>query len=133
MRYLLDTNAVIGILRGRSRSLLARYITVPRVRVCTCSPVRAELLYGALRSAKPAENRAKQEEFLDELTSFDFDDRAAEAYAHARAHVEASGEQLGAMDYAIAAIAIANDLTVVTHNVREFSRVPGLSYDDWEA
>jgi tRNA(fMet)-specific endonuclease VapC len=81
MRYLLDTNAVIGILRGRSRSLLARYVTVPRVRICTCSPVRAELFYGSLRSAKPAENRAKQEEFLDELLSLDFDDRAAEAYA----------------------------------------------------
>jgi tRNA(fMet)-specific endonuclease VapC len=133
MRYLLDTNAVIGILRGRSRSLLARYITVPRVRVCTCSPVRAELLYGSLRSAKPVENRAKQEEFLDGLLSFDFDNRAAEAYARARAEVEASSGSLGAMDYAIAAIAIANDLTVVTHNVREFSRVPNLSYDDWEA
>lgn len=46
--------------------------------------------------------------------------------------MEASGGQLGAMDYAIAAIAIANDLTVITHNVREFSRVPSLSYDDWE-
>jgi len=51
MRYLLDTNAVIGVLRGRSRSLLARYITVPRVRICTCSPVRAELFYGSQRSA----------------------------------------------------------------------------------
>ena len=132
MRYLLDTNAVIGILRGRSRSLLARYVTVPRVRLCTCSPVRAELLYGSLRSAKPAENRAKQEEFLEDLSSFDFDDSAAEAYARARAQVEAGGGHLGAMDYAIAAIALANDLTLVTHNVREFSRVPNLSYDDWE-
>lgn len=132
MRYLLDTNAVIGILRGRSRTLLARYITVPRVRICTCSPVRAELFYGALRSAKPSENRARQEEFLDGLTSFDFDDRAADCYARARAQVEASGGKLGAMDYIIAAIAAANDLTLVTHNVREFSRVPGLRYDDWE-
>jgi tRNA(fMet)-specific endonuclease VapC len=132
MRYLLDTNAVIGILRGRSRSLLARYVTVPRVRICTCSPVRAELLYGSLRSAKPAENRAKQEEFLEGLVSFDFDNRAAEEYARARTHVDASRTQIGAMDYLIAAIAIANDLTVVTHNVREFSRVPDLLYDDWE-
>jgi tRNA(fMet)-specific endonuclease VapC len=132
MRYLLDTNAVIGILRGRSRALLARYVTVPRARLCTCSIVRAELFYGSLRSAKPAENRAKQEELLDGMVSFDFDDRAAEAYARARAQVEASGGSLGAMDYAIAAIAIANDLMLVTHNVREFSRVPGLRYDDWE-
>ena len=84
MRYLLDTNAVIGNLRGRSRSLLARYVTVPRVRICMCSPVRAELFYGSLRSAKPSENRAKQEEFLDGLTSFDFDDSAADAYARVR-------------------------------------------------
>jgi tRNA(fMet)-specific endonuclease VapC len=132
MRYLLDTNAVIGILRGRSRALLARYVTVPRVRICTCSLVRAELFYGSLRSAKPEENRAKQEEFLDGQLSFDFDDSAAEAYARARMQVEVAGGGLGAMDYGIAAIAIANDLTLVTHNVREFSRVPGLSYDDWE-
>ena len=132
MMYLLDTNAVIGILRGRSRPLLARYVTVPRVRICTCSPVRAELFYGSLRSAKPGENRAKQEEFLDGLTTFDFDDRAAEAYARARAHVEAGGTSLGAMDYLIAAIAIANDLVLVTHNLREFSRIPDLRYDDWE-
>ncbi len=132
MRYLLDTNAVIGILRGRSRSLLARYVTVPRVRICTCSLVRAELFYGSLRSAKPAENRAKQEEFLEGQESFDFDDRAADAYARARAAVEASGGSLGAMDYGIAAIALANDLTLVTHNVREFSLVPGLLYEDWE-
>lgn len=132
MRYLLDTNAVIGILRGRSRSLLARYVTVPRVRICTCSAVRAELLYGSLRSAKPAENRAKQEEFLEGLTSFDFDDRAADAYARIRVQVEENGGNLGAMDYMIAAIAVANDLMLITHNTREFSRVPGLLYDDWE-
>jgi tRNA(fMet)-specific endonuclease VapC len=133
MRYLLDTNAVIGVLRGQSRPLLARYVTVPRVRICTCSPVRAELLYGSLRSAKPVQNRAAQEEFLDGLVSFDFDDRAAEVYAGLRAHVETSGSRMGAMDYIIAAIAVANDLTLVTHNVREFSRAPGLLYDDWEA
>ena len=132
MRYLLDTNAVIGILRGRSRSLLARYVTVPRVRLCTSSVVRAELFYGSLRSAKPVDNRAKQEELLDGLVSFDFDDHAADAYARVRAQVEASGGQLGAMDYAIAAICLANDLTLITHNVREFSRVPDLVYDDWE-
>jgi len=132
VRYLLDTNAVIGILRGRSRPLLARYVTVPRVRICTCSPVRAELLYGSLRSAKAAENRQSQEEFLEGLTSFDFDARAAESYASIRAAVEGAGGSLGAMDYLIAAIAVANDLMLITHNVREFSRVPGLRYDDWE-
>ncbi len=66
------------------------------------------------------------------MISFDFDDAAAEAYAHIRAEVEARGAHLGAMDYMIAAIGLANDLTLVTHNVREFSRVPGLLYDDWE-
>ena len=132
MNYLLDTNVVIGILRGRSRPLLSRYMTVPRVRLCTCSPVRAELYYGSLRSAKPAENRKKQEELLDGLPTYDFDDRAAEAYAQARAYVEAGGTLIGSMDYLIAAIAIANDLVLVTHNVRDFARIPGLSYDDWE-
>lgn len=60
MRYLLDTNAVIGILRGKKLELLARVAIVPRSSIHTCSVVKAELFYGSLRSARPRENREAQ-------------------------------------------------------------------------
>lgn len=133
MRYLLDTNTVIGILRGKKPELLARVATVPRASLCTCSVVKAELFYGSLRSAKPRENRQAQEALLDGLTSHDFDDRAVEHYAQIRATIEASGTPIGSMDYLIASIALAHNLVLVTHNTREFARVPGLQMEDWEA
>ncbi len=133
MSYLLDTNTVIGILRARSPGLLARAAAVPRAMLRTCSVVKAELFYGSLRSAKPRENREAQERFLNGVTSHDFDNRAAEEYASLRAVVEAAGTPIGGNDYLIAAIALAHDLVVVTHNTREFVRVPRLRVEDWEA
>ncbi|MEZ4299023.1 MAG: type II toxin-antitoxin system VapC family toxin [Polyangiaceae bacterium] len=132
MSYLLDTNTVIGILRGRKPELLARLAMVPRSSLHTCSVVKAELFYGSQRSAKPRENRAAQQAFLVGLTSHDFDDGAAEHYARIRAEIEASGLPIGSMDYLIASIALAHDLVLVTHNTREFARVSGLQIEDWE-
>lgn len=94
--------------------------------------VKAELFYGSIRSARPRENREVQEAFLDGLTSHDFDDRAVEQYARIRGALDASGTPIGAMDYLIASIALAHDLVLVTHNLREFERVPGLRIEDWE-
>ena len=133
MSYLLDTNTVIGILRGKKPELLLHVATVPRAALRTCSVVKAELFYGSHRSAKPRENREAQEAFLDSLVSYDFDDEAVERYARIRTAIEATGAPIGSMDYLIASIALAHDLVLVTHNTREFSRVPGLRMEDWEA
>jgi tRNA(fMet)-specific endonuclease VapC len=133
MRYLLDTNAVVGILRGRHQGLATRALSVPRAEVCTCTIVKAELFYGSARSARPKENRAAQEAFLRGRPCFDFDNAAADEYARLRALLETAGTPIGTMDLLIAAIALANDLVLVTHNTREFSRVPGLRVEDWEA
>ncbi len=133
MTYLLDTNTVIGILRGKKPALLFRIATTPRASLRTCSVVKAELFFGSLRSSKPRENRRAQESFLEGLTSHDFDDAAVEHYSRIRAAMESTGEPIGAMDYLIASIALAHDLVLVTHNTREFSRVPNLRHEDWEA
>ena len=133
MTYLLDTNTVIGILRGKKLELLTRVAIVPRSSLHTCSVVKAELFYGSLRSVRPRENREAQERFLAGLTSHDFDDGAVEQYARIRAAIEAGGTPIGSMDYLIASIALAHDLVLVTHNTREFARVPGLRMEDWEA
>lgn len=133
MRYLLDTNTVIGVLRAKHPGILARHAAVPRAAICTCSVVKAELFYGALKSAKPTQNRSVQDAFLRDLVSFDFDDLAAEHYARIRSDLESDGRPIGSMDLLIASIALANGLVLVTHNVREFSRVRGLRLEDWES
>jgi len=90
------------------------------------------LFYGAAKSANPEKTLTKQHTFLDLLASFPFDDMAAEKYSMIRAHLERQGTPIGTNDLMIASIALARDLTLVTHNTREFSRVPNLKIEDWE-
>jgi tRNA(fMet)-specific endonuclease VapC len=92
----------------------------------------AELFYGCLRSAKPAANRAKVDAVLQPYLSIPFDTAAADVHAQIRHHLETLGTPIGPYDLQIAAIAITNGCTVVTHNTTEFCRVPGLLVDDWE-
>jgi tRNA(fMet)-specific endonuclease VapC len=97
-----------------------------------CSVIKAELYLGVLRSAKPQANRSKVDAFLQPYTSLAFDDTAAEIHADIRHQLETAGTPIGPYDLEIAAIALANSLTLVTHNTAEFSRVPGLMLEDWE-
>lgn len=100
------------------------------------SDVLSALFYGALKSAKVTQNRSAQDRFLRELVSFDFDDLAAEHCARIRSDLESDGQPIGSMDLliaSIASIALANGLILVTHNVREFSRVKGLPLEDLES
>ncbi len=104
----------------------------PLESVCLCSVVKAELAYGALRSADPAANRVRVDTFTRPYRSLPFDDAAAEHFAVLRRHLESLGTTIGPYDLQIAAIALANNCTIVTRNTREFSRVPGLLLEDWE-
>jgi tRNA(fMet)-specific endonuclease VapC len=97
-----------------------------------CSVVVAERLFGALRSRDAARNRAEVQKFVAGLVSLPFDDRAAAEYARIRADLIARGLVIGPNDLLIAAIAVANGLTLVTHNTGEFSRVVGLWLEDWQ-
>jgi tRNA(fMet)-specific endonuclease VapC len=92
----------------------------------------AELFAGAGKSNNPESALAKQRSFLSAFTMLVFDERAAEAYGHIRSYLELNGTPIGPYDLQIAAISAANNLTLVTHNTGEFSRVPGLSIEDWE-
>ena len=133
MTHLLDTNACVRYLNGRAISVRERLAALPPGAVALCSVVKAEMYAGALKSNNPARSRAAQQEFFDQFLSLPFDDAAASAYAAVRAHLEAAGTPIGPYDLQIAAIALANGLILVTHNTREFSRVPGLVLEDWEA
>ncbi len=132
MRYLLDTNVCARFLNGRSPSVRTRIRSTNREDIVLCSVVKAELFYGAMRSNNPTVTLARQQQFMSLFVSLPFDDVAALIYGQIRAELTALGTPIGPNDLQIAAIALANDLILVTHNVREFGRVNGLQIEDWE-
>ena len=91
----------------------------------------AELCFGARKSARPEATRREIDAFLGPLGVLPFDRAAAEAYAQLRFDLERAGRPIGERDLLIASIAVARGLTVVTHNVSEFGRVPLLKTEDW--
>jgi len=103
------------------------------VEIAVCSIVKAELFYGAMKSSNPAKVLAEQRRFLDQFVSLTFDDQAAESYGTMRAYLARQGKPIGPNDLLIAAIALARGVILVTHNTGEFSRVPNLIIEDWEA
>jgi tRNA(fMet)-specific endonuclease VapC len=98
-----------------------------------CSVVVYELHYGAERAVNPMAERTKLHFFLAPFVSLPFDDACALRCAKIRRDVERIGVPIGPHDLQIAAVALEHNLTLVTHNIREFSRVGGLKLDDWEA
>ena len=91
-----------------------------------------ELLFGAEKSSKRELVHEKLQVFFSRFKSMPFYDAAAQIYGVIRAALEKEGRSIGPNDMLIAAIALANELTVVTHNTAEFGRVPGLLLEDWE-
>jgi tRNA(fMet)-specific endonuclease VapC len=132
MSYLLDTNACVTHLRQPHSPLSQRLGATPAAHVRLCSVVVAELYYGAHRSAQAAVNVGKVAAFVQQFVSFPFDDAAAEEFARIRTHLEAQGQPIGPYDLQIAAIALVTGVTLVTHNTKEFGRVPGLTIEDWQ-
>jgi tRNA(fMet)-specific endonuclease VapC len=132
MIYLLDTNACINFLNVRDSLIQHRLITLQPDEVVLCSVVKAELYRGAYRSTQRQNNLALLDRLSRQFASLPFDDLAAEIYGRIRAELEAIGMLIGPYDMMIAAIALANNLTLVTHNTREFGRVANLNIEDWE-
>lgn len=132
LRYLLDTNLCIRVLRDRPVGLRVRFNTEAS-GLCMSDVVFYELLFGAEKSAKPAENRAAVEHFAARLSVLPFDSAAAAHAANIRAKLERRGASIGAYDLMIAGHARSRGLIVVTSNLREFSRVEGLRSEDWLA
>jgi tRNA(fMet)-specific endonuclease VapC len=138
VRYLLDTNVCAMYLNGRSASVRDRILSTPSDEMAICSVVKAELFYGAMRSNNPTRTLERQQNFLGRFVSLPFGDEAALIGGQVRAHLARAGTPIGSYDLLIAAIAphqesaLANNLTLVTHNTREFERVEGLQLEDWE-
>ena len=136
MPYSLDSNACVehlrGVRKGNPSPVSVRLASERQEDVWICTIVRGELLYGAEKSSRPTLHLAETRRLLSQFPSVAFDDAAADAYGRIRADLERRGVPIDANDLLIAAIAIANDLTLVTHNTAEFSRVSGLNLEDWQ-
>lgn len=133
MSYLLDTNVCIRYLNGQSDTIKTRLEQIDPSEVALCSIVKAELRFGATKSKPSTSNFARLERFFAAFCSYPFDDAAAEVYGQIRSDLEGRGTPIGSNDLLIAAIAMSRDLTLVTGNAREFRRVDGLRWQDWEA
>lgn len=130
--FLLDTNTCIRLLNESRGNVHSHFLAHGPADLRLCSVVKAELLYGARHSQRVEQNLELLSRFFAPLESYPFDDRCAEEYGHLRQALASQGKPIGPNDLMIAAIARANDLTLVTHDVDEFARVPGLRMVDWE-
>jgi tRNA(fMet)-specific endonuclease VapC len=132
MTYLLDTNTCVEMLRQRKPQVIARFLAVPLERKYLCPIVSAELYFGAYRSADITAGLTQVQTFCAAFRSLPFDETAAQKYGALRADLAQRGELIGPNDMFIAAIALAHEAVLVTHNTREFNRVNGLLLEDWE-
>ena len=131
LTHLLDTDICIEALRRRSEPLLGHLRRHEPGEVAVSAITEAELTFGALKSAAPERNAAAV--FLRPFVILEFERGFVPVYARLRLDLERAGARIGALDLLIAAQAVALGMTVVTNNLREFRRVPGLRVENWLA
>ncbi len=130
LKYLLDTNIVIYVIKQRPLQALAVF-NQQQGHMAVSAITLAELVHGAEKSSDVARNTIVVEDFVSRLTVLPYDDKAAWQYGNIRAALEKLGQPIGINDLHIAAHARSNGLTLVTNNQREFERVPGLLLENW--
>ena len=130
LRYLLDTNLCIRVLRDRPPYLRAKF-NGEADALCISTVVLTELLFGAEKSLRPVESRRDVSRLAGRMVILDFDEDAATHAADIRMSLQRQGLQIGAYDLLIAGHARSRGLVVVTVNLSEFSRVEGLRSEDW--
>lgn len=127
---ILDTDHCVALLRGR---LDLRGRVSPEEDLTTTVITVAELVYGAWKSVRPAENLARLDVLITHLALLPFDGWAARRFGELRSQLEQAGTRVDHLDLQIAAIALERSAPLVTHNRRHFDRVPGLTLEDWLA
>jgi tRNA(fMet)-specific endonuclease VapC len=130
--YLLDTNIVIYIIKRRPLEVLGLF-NRHHGRMAVSSITVAELIHGAEKSADCARNLAVVEDFCSRVEILAYDARAAVHYGNIRATLERHGQMIGVNDLHLAGHARSSGLTLVSNNLREFERVPGLLTQNWVA
>ncbi len=131
MIYMLDTNICIYAMKKKPEKVLKRLNEELDNGVCISSITLAELEYGMKRSSNPEKNEQALLRFLAPLSILPFGPAAASEYGEIRAYLQRQGTPIGPLDMLIAGHARAEELVLVTNNVREFERVPGLDMENW--
>jgi tRNA(fMet)-specific endonuclease VapC len=131
MRFMLDTNTCIELIRYQNERVLRRMKRRSPDDICVSSVTLCELEYGVAKSANPEKNRLALAEFMTPLAIVPYNDTVAPVYGRVRAELEQAGTPIGPLDTMIAAHALSLGLTVVTGNEREFRRVAGLKVQNW--
>ena len=130
-RYLLDTDTAIEVFRGRNARAISALAANPRQDVALSVVTVAEMVFGAHRSADPVRSLELLTRFRSAFEILPLTRAGAEIAGRARAHLETAGQRIGPHDVLIAGIALAEARVLVTHNTREFMRVPDLKLEDW--
>ena len=130
-RYLLDTDTAIEVFRGRNARVVSALAASPRQDVALSVVTVAEMVFGAHRSADPVRSLELLTRFCSAFEILSLTRAGAEIAGRARAHLETAGQRIGPHDVLIAGIALAEVRVLVTHNTREFRRVPDLKFEDW--
>lgn len=130
LKYLLDTNFVIYVIKQRPLQVLEIF-NQHHGRMAISSITLAEMVHGAEKSSDASRNTAVVEDFVSRLAVLPYDDKAAWHYGNIRSALEKLGQPIGINNLHIAAHARSSGLTLITNNVREFERVPGLLLENW--
>ncbi len=128
--YVLDTNTVIHYLKNKGH-VAEKLLATPKSKIALPSIVVFELHYGTLRSASPQKRQKQLHALLNGIRILPLNELSAAKAARIRYDLEKQGQTIGPMDVLIAATALANNATLVTHNIKEFARVKRLMVEDW--
>jgi tRNA(fMet)-specific endonuclease VapC len=131
LNFFLDTNIIIYFLKGLHPTIRDTLQRLNPNNVKIPSIVKAELLYGAEKSNQKVQNTLKIKQFLEPFEVISFDDKCTTTYSLIRASLESKGSIIGPNDIIIASTVLANNGTLVTHNVKEFMRIKNLKIENW--
>ena len=131
MKYMLDTNICIYIIKQKPQKVIRRFRQSKVSEIGISSITLSELEYGVMKSAKPEQNRMALAQFIAPIEIPFYDDAAAQHYGEIRAHLERQGKPIGSLDMLIAAHALSLNAVLITNNEREFKKVSNLKIKNW--
>jgi len=131
MRFMLDTNICIYLIKKKPKKVLNKLRQYDITDICISSISYAELQYGVNKSSKREQNQEALSAFVAPLEIIPFDEQSATQYGELRSYLEKQGNVIGSMDMLIAAHALNLSLPLVTNNIREFKRIPRLDLENW--
>ncbi len=131
MKYMLDTNTCIYIIKRKPVEVIDRFRQFQISQVRFSSITLSELEYGVIKSSKPEQNHLALAQFLAPIEILPYDNGAAQHYGELRLYLEKHGTPIGSLDMLIAAHALSTGCILITNNVKEFERVPNLKINNW--